>query len=89
MFTGYIGPNSTAPDVIYSKAYCINEVPNPPCIAPSSKTNPIMMGSRSRHSGGVNVGLCDGSCRFVSNAINLDTWRALTTSRGGEVIGDY
>jgi prepilin-type processing-associated H-X9-DG protein len=47
-----------------------------------------MMGARSRHAGGVNVALGDGSCRFVSNAVALDTWRALCTARGGEVVAD-
>jgi prepilin-type processing-associated H-X9-DG protein len=45
--------------------------------------------ARSRHPGGVQVALCDGSVRFVENGIALDTWRALSTTRGGEVIGDY
>jgi prepilin-type N-terminal cleavage/methylation domain-containing protein/prepilin-type processing-associated H-X9-DG protein len=44
--------------------------------------------ARSRHSGGVNLLLCDGSARFVSNSISLDTWRALATRAGGEVISD-
>jgi prepilin-type processing-associated H-X9-DG protein len=46
-----------------------------------------MFAARSRHSGGVNVALCDGSCRFVSDGITLGTWRALSTSFGGEPIG--
>jgi prepilin-type N-terminal cleavage/methylation domain-containing protein/prepilin-type processing-associated H-X9-DG protein len=45
--------------------------------------------ARSRHSSGVNVLLGDGSVRFVSNTIALDTWRALSTRRGGEVISDF
>ena len=47
------------------------------------------MGSRSRHAGGVNVALCDGSVRFVSNNIDLFTWTALTSIAGGEVVGNY
>lgn len=43
----------------------------------------------SRHGGGVNVVLCDGSVRFVSDRISLVTWRALATAAGGEVIGNY
>ena len=41
--------------------------------------------ARSRHPGGVQCALCDGSVRFVSDNIALDTWRALSTSQGGEV----
>jgi prepilin-type N-terminal cleavage/methylation domain-containing protein/prepilin-type processing-associated H-X9-DG protein len=43
----------------------------------------------SRHSGGVQLLLCDGSVRFVMQSINLGTWRALGSRNGKEVIGDY
>jgi hypothetical protein len=45
--------------------------------------------SRSYHPGIVNVLLMDGSVRSVSNNISLDTWRALGTRAGGEVVADY
>ncbi len=45
--------------------------------------------SRSFHTGGVNVMLMDGSVRFVSSTIASQTWRALGTRAGGEVVGDY
>lgn len=45
--------------------------------------------ARSDHEGGIQVTLSDGSSRFVSNNIHLATWRALSTRRGGEVIGEY
>jgi len=40
----------------------------------------------SGHPGGVNVLLGDGSVRFIKDSIALETWRALGTRRGGEVI---
>ena len=43
----------------------------------------------SAHSNGVNLVLVDGSTRFITNGINLFTWRALGTRNGGEVVGDY
>lgn len=45
--------------------------------------------SRSLHAGGVHLLLADGSVRFVSNNIDLNTWRALLTINGGETIGDF
>jgi prepilin-type N-terminal cleavage/methylation domain-containing protein/prepilin-type processing-associated H-X9-DG protein len=45
--------------------------------------------ARGKHSGGVNVALCDGSVRFVGDGVDLRTWRALGTRAGGEVVGDY
>jgi prepilin-type N-terminal cleavage/methylation domain-containing protein/prepilin-type processing-associated H-X9-DG protein len=44
-------------------------------------------GARSRHTGGVNLLLGDGSVHFVSNSISLQTWRSLATRSGGEVLG--
>ncbi len=45
-----------------------------------------MLAMRSRHSGGVNVLLADGSVRFIKDTINQPTWWALGTKDGGEVV---
>jgi prepilin-type processing-associated H-X9-DG protein len=42
--------------------------------------------ARSYHSGGVNTLFMDGSVRFVTNSIAQNTWRALGTRNGGEVV---
>ena len=42
--------------------------------------------ARSRHPGGVNSLFADGSVRFIKNSINLNTWRAIATVAGGEVV---
>jgi prepilin-type processing-associated H-X9-DG protein len=40
----------------------------------------------SNHPGGVNLCLADGSVRFVKDTVTLQTWWALGTRAGGEVI---
>lgn len=46
--------------------------------------------SRSYHSGGlVNVLLMDGSVRSVTSSIDFNTWHALGSKNGGEVVGSY
>jgi prepilin-type N-terminal cleavage/methylation domain-containing protein/prepilin-type processing-associated H-X9-DG protein len=42
----------------------------------------------SLHANGVNVLLCDGSARFVSDQINFSVWQAVSTRGGGETVGD-
>jgi prepilin-type N-terminal cleavage/methylation domain-containing protein/prepilin-type processing-associated H-X9-DG protein len=44
-----------------------------------------IVSARSAHTGGVNVTMGDGSVRFVSNGINVATWRAMGSRNGGEV----
>jgi len=43
----------------------------------------------SYHTGGLNVGLADGSVRFIRDGIAIATWRALGSKSGGEVLGDF
>ena len=43
----------------------------------------------SRHGGGVNAVLADGSVRFVSDSVDFTTWQSLGTFAGGEVLGSY
>jgi prepilin-type N-terminal cleavage/methylation domain-containing protein/prepilin-type processing-associated H-X9-DG protein len=42
----------------------------------------------SPHTGGINVGLGDGSVRFVSGSISTTTWWYALTPNGGEVLGN-
>jgi len=87
-FTSYLTPNSKLPDVIYIAARCVYPNGNaPPCIGavPHDDTNPSYYGSRGFHPGIVSSLLCDGSVKAIKNTINIETWRALSTTRGGEI----
>jgi prepilin-type N-terminal cleavage/methylation domain-containing protein/prepilin-type processing-associated H-X9-DG protein len=92
-FTTYRSPNSPLYDIITQN--CVDASKNPlngPCSLPADIgiTGTIeVFAARSRHPSGVNVLLCDGSGRFVTDGIDLATWRALGTAQGNEVIGDY
>ena len=70
----HCGPGDSQPDAIS------------PCILSSGAKNNVLHTSRSLHPGGVNMGLCDGSSRFVSETISLVAWRALATPKEGEAI---
>ncbi|WP_020474717.1 DUF1559 domain-containing protein [Zavarzinella formosa] len=48
----------------------------------------VEFGYSSKHTGGVNALMGDGSVRFVTNGINLATWKALGTRNGGETLGN-
>jgi prepilin-type processing-associated H-X9-DG protein len=90
-FETYLPPNSNAADIMPQNDYCQSDVPDLPCdpIAMSSPNRPSTLASRSRHPGGVNVGLCDGSVTFINNSIAIGTWQALSTTTGSETIGSY
>ena len=56
------------------------------CMFPPGR---IATTANSQHTGGVHMLLCDGSVRFVSDSLSIQTWRSLATINGGEVVGDY
>jgi prepilin-type N-terminal cleavage/methylation domain-containing protein/prepilin-type processing-associated H-X9-DG protein len=60
-------------------------------VRPPGVTCPYSAGNfyvaTSPHTGGINVGLGDGSVRFVSQGISGATWWFAMTPNGGEVLG--
>ncbi|MGE3818569.1 MAG: DUF1559 domain-containing protein [Isosphaeraceae bacterium] len=85
-FTSWMTPNSTLPDVTESNSYCIYPFQmNPPCVGPTTAL-PRMNAARSRHPGGVNVTLGDGSVRFIKNTVNINVYRAISTTKGAEIV---
>jgi prepilin-type N-terminal cleavage/methylation domain-containing protein/prepilin-type processing-associated H-X9-DG protein len=55
------------------------------CMYPPGR---IMTTASSRHKGGVNLLMSDGSSRFVTDDIGVNVWRALGTRNGDEVISE-
>jgi prepilin-type N-terminal cleavage/methylation domain-containing protein/prepilin-type processing-associated H-X9-DG protein len=75
-------PNSSSSDVVN----WINPSPDTNPLTPAVAAGSEFNAARSRHTGGVNVSMCDGSVRFISNNIQLLVWQQLGTMNGGEVI---
>jgi prepilin-type N-terminal cleavage/methylation domain-containing protein len=73
MFNTIVPPNSKQ----YPWAYCT---------AGGVNTDAEFSKANSNHPGGVNVMLGDGGVRFIKDSINQNTWWALGTKAGGEVI---
>src|SRR5262249_7033742 len=83
--TARLSPNSSAPDI----TPCVPQPEVPlPCINENSPTRELdhYIRAPSKHPGGVNMLMCDGSVRFFKDSINLITYRALTTRTSGEVV---
>lgn len=97
MFTGYYTPNNGTD---YAPRFCgdgIAGVTNYSCtpigsgmtgycIAVYHQTVYSFYSARSRHPGGVNASLMDGSVRFISETIDQAVWRAASTSQGSESV---
>lgn len=80
-------PNSPIADRIRSSS-CPATANQPhlnlPCIGTNG--NAETCASRSRHPGGVQVAMCDGSATFVTETVGLDIWRALGSIDGREAV---
>ena len=84
-FMTLMTPNTTAADVM-APGFCTSRPERQmPCTTAANRNK----AARSRHPNGVNVMFGDGSVRFVSNGIALNTWKAIGTMNGGEVVPPY
>ncbi|MDG3002286.1 DUF1559 domain-containing protein [Paludisphaera mucosa] len=84
-FSGYLTPNTSKPDWMQDQGYCNYPFgKNAPCVGGPGGL--VMIAARSNHAGGVNVGFCDGSVKFVKNSVSPPTYQAISSTRGGEVV---
>ncbi len=85
-------PNTSVADICYDidpASWCSNAPGlNLPATANTNVAEQTAA-ARSRHTGGVQFLLADGSVRFGSNNINLAIWRGLGTIRGSEILGEF
>jgi prepilin-type N-terminal cleavage/methylation domain-containing protein/prepilin-type processing-associated H-X9-DG protein len=87
-FTATFPPNTKVPYTTGGTAYDVDFVSDKEGAGSTVPTYAAVT-SRSYHTGGVNALFMDGSVRFVTNAVPTTAWRAMSTTSGGEVIGDY
>jgi prepilin-type N-terminal cleavage/methylation domain-containing protein/prepilin-type processing-associated H-X9-DG protein len=82
----YLGQPGVVGDYI-ENPFCTNDpVHQLPCTGGAGDSS-AFSGSRSRHAGGVNCLMGDGSVKFVKSSISSPTWIAVNSINGSEVIG--
>ncbi|HEV3023143.1 MAG TPA: DUF1559 domain-containing protein, partial [Pirellulales bacterium] len=94
LFTTTISPNSSSPDRPIGPCPRDQGITtyDAPCVSLGGNAwwtrsaVGAFVGARSRHSDGVNVAMADGSVRFITDGIDLTTWRALGTRDNGEDV---
>ena len=85
---GHLGNNPNIWSVGSRHSHCLRTTQNPINTLPGTgilytTLNGAFM---SRHSGGANFGLGDGSVRFLRDNMDITIYRAMSTIRGGEVV---
>lgn len=89
-FMSILTPNSKSPDQCRAcKPTSIDpnhvDYQSIPCSVVAANDQ-AQIAARSRHPGGVNLSLCDGSVRFVANSVAQDVWVAVLSARGAEAV---
>ncbi len=89
-FTCTLGPNSKVTTTNAGTTYANTDFNSWQEGRNGSTGNPTyaIITSRSYHTGQVNVAMVDGSCRGISENIDLAVWRSLGTRAGGETGGE-
>ncbi|VTU00788.1 Uncharacterized protein OS=Planctomyces maris DSM 8797 GN=PM8797T_22783 PE=4 SV=1: N_methyl_2: SBP_bac_10 [Gemmataceae bacterium] len=84
LFSTMAAPNSKT---VNDRVNHCQSIPTAPCEAASGTD--LLVLARSRHTGGVNAAMADGSVRFVSDGVDPTAWLGAGSRAGGEVAGDF
>ncbi|MBN2294485.1 MAG: DUF1559 domain-containing protein [Pirellulales bacterium] len=85
-FTTWLAPNSQSPDITPDSTNCCVPTETAPCQPAGWSGQLPALAARSKHPGGVNAGMIDGSVQWIDNDIDWEIWQAMGTSQGGEVV---
>jgi prepilin-type N-terminal cleavage/methylation domain-containing protein len=91
-FTAWFTPNTRNFDEVVRAcppATALNGIPGCTNIGGVGNEHLQVISSRSQHSGGVQAAMCDGAARFISSNIDVQIWRALATSQGKDLVGNF
>jgi len=66
--------------------FCTSEPVMGLTCSPNASDSDAFAGARSKHPGGINVVMGDGSVRFLKNSVNAVVWQSLNTISSGEVL---
>jgi prepilin-type processing-associated H-X9-DG protein len=89
---GHLGNNPNIWSVGSRHAHCLRTTENPINTAPGlgivygSGTSALNGAFMSRHPGGANFALADGSVRLLTQNMDITLYRGLSTIAGGEVV---
>jgi len=79
-------PNTAVSDQL---PRCREDLNYLPCVKVSASADNMFNHTRSAHPGGAQIGLADGSVRFVSDNIDTQTFQYLGSRDDGEVLGEF
>ncbi len=92
---GFMWVNGEYRCTLYNHYYVPNS-PTPDCLGVRLVGAPAIRNAgygwraaRSWHRGGVNVGMGDGSTRFVTSTVDMAVWRGLATISGAEIPVEF
>jgi prepilin-type N-terminal cleavage/methylation domain-containing protein/prepilin-type processing-associated H-X9-DG protein len=77
-------------NTFYTRYQHIFPPQSPSCLIAGTQdyNSPVLVTATSRHLGGVNLLLGDGSVRFIKQMISQKVWMALGTVSGGELLSE-